>query len=106
MMRALPILARLRFLRGAPFDAFGYQEERRIERDLILSYRSTIDLALAPLSPATLDVAVRLASLPQRIRGYGHVKAASIKAARREQEIMMRQLASQADPQSSSAIRC
>jgi indolepyruvate ferredoxin oxidoreductase len=86
MMRRLRMLARLKFLRGTFLDVFAYNPERGAERRLIGEYRADIATILANLSAETLDTAVELASLPEQIRGYGHVKARSIEAARRRRE--------------------
>ena len=81
---AFKILARLRFLRGTPFDPFGYTRERRVERQLIGEYEETIDSVIAHLTPETHAASVCLAALPLGIRGYGHVKEATIARARAE----------------------
>ena len=78
MLRAFKWLARLRRLRGTPFDPFGHQSERKAERALIARYEKDIDHLLARLSAERLPLAVGLASLPEEIRGFGHVKAASM----------------------------
>jgi indolepyruvate ferredoxin oxidoreductase len=79
----LALLAKLRGLRGTPLDVFGYSAERRIERQLAADYGRRIEALLRTLRVETLDTAVELASLPSSIRGYGHVKLASIEAARK-----------------------
>ena len=91
MMHLFALLAWLKFLRGTPFDPFGYTGERRAERRLIDDYRMLVERLLAGLSPATLDIAVRLAGLPEKIRGFGHVKAASLAAFEREQQQLLGQ---------------
>ena len=68
------MLARFKGLRGTPFDVFGHTAERRTERALIVEYRALVDELLASLSADRLGDAVALASLPDEIRGYGHVK--------------------------------
>ena len=90
-MHLFALLAWLKFLRGTPFDPFGYTGERRAERRLIDDYRTLVERLLAGLSPATLDIAVRLAGLPEKIRGFGHVKAASLAAFEREQQQLLGQ---------------
>jgi indolepyruvate ferredoxin oxidoreductase len=82
MHRALPWLAKLKFLRGTAFDPFGRTEERSTERALIHEYRATIEELLARLSAERLGAAVEIARLPQDIRGYGHVKADHLAKAR------------------------
>jgi indolepyruvate ferredoxin oxidoreductase len=71
---AFRLLAKLRFLRGTAFDPFGYTAERRKERTLIERYRATVEELLAALDPGNHALAVEIASLPERIRGFGHVK--------------------------------
>ena len=88
-------LARLKFLRATPFNPFGYTLERRTERALIREYEATIDEVLARLDARNHAVAVELAWLPEHIRGYGHVKAASVEAARRERAQLLARLRGQ-----------
>jgi indolepyruvate ferredoxin oxidoreductase len=91
MLRAFGLLARLRALRGTPFDIFGYTAERRAERALIVQYRGTMEAILGKLNRGNLDDAVALASLPEEIRGYGHIKdAAMAVAAERRGELLAR----------------
>ncbi len=78
MHKALPWLAKLKFLRGTAFDPFGRTEERRTERALIQEYRASVEALLARLSKERLDTAVEIARLPLEIRGFGHVKAANL----------------------------
>jgi indolepyruvate ferredoxin oxidoreductase len=80
-----PILARLKGLRGGPLDLFGASAERRTERRLIADYEAGLDRLLAGLTPARLPMAVKIASIPDAIRGFGHVKAAAIEAAARDE---------------------
>jgi indolepyruvate ferredoxin oxidoreductase len=78
MMTAFRILAKMRGLRGTAFDIFGQTADRRLERDLIAGYEKDVATVLGLLSPQTLDTAVELLSLPERIRGYGPVKEKSV----------------------------
>jgi len=78
MLTAFRMLARLRFLRGGMLDIFGRTHERRTERKLIADYFADIDTLLAGVSPDNLALAVDIASVPERIRGYGHVKEAHL----------------------------
>ena len=82
----LRVLARLRFLRGTPFDPFGRTHERRTERKLIEEYRAQVEAALATLSPKSLEHALAVARVPDTIRGFGHVKEASVRQARAQWE--------------------
>ncbi len=74
MKGAFGVLAKFKGLRGTAFDVFGYTEERKTERALIVEYRALVDELLRSLSADAMADAVALASLPEDIRGYGHVK--------------------------------
>ena len=78
MLKAFGLLARFKGLRGTAFDMFGYTAERREERALITQYRDTVQRILPKLDAGHLQRAVELASLPEDIRGYGHVKEAAM----------------------------
>ncbi|MDD3652126.1 DUF6537 domain-containing protein, partial [Immundisolibacter sp.] len=78
MLTAMRGLAKLKFLRGSLFDPFGHTAERRQERRLIVDYERTVETLLARLDHDNHALAVQIASLPQQIRGFGHVKEASI----------------------------
>ena len=89
MLKAFGVLARLKGLRGTPLDVFGYTAERRAERALIQQYRDNILGILPGLNAGNLQRAVELASLPEDIRGYGHVKeAAMARVAERRERLL------------------
>ena len=81
MLKAFGLLAKAKRLRGTPFDPFGRTAERRMERRLIADYEALLDELAAGLTADNHGLAVELASLPQRIRGFGHVKEANVQAA-------------------------
>ncbi|MCZ0736776.1 indolepyruvate ferredoxin oxidoreductase family protein [Phreatobacter sp. AB_2022a] len=85
MMKGFRILAKLKGLRGTPFDIFGYSEERRTERQLIADYEALVAEILDKLTPENHAVAVGLAAIPEKIRGFGHVKARHLAAAKAEE---------------------
>ncbi|MFZ3285297.1 MAG: indolepyruvate ferredoxin oxidoreductase family protein [Telluria sp.] len=78
MWHAFTLLARLKGLRGSVFDPFGYTAERKMERALIVEYRTMIESLLATLTPDNLAGALELASLPEQVRGFGHVKEKAV----------------------------
>ncbi|MBK9081603.1 MAG: indolepyruvate ferredoxin oxidoreductase family protein [Rhizobiales bacterium] len=82
---ALRMLAKLKGLRGTALDVFGYSAERKMERGLLADYEATLDDIEARLSPDNHSVAVALASLPEKIRGFGHVKERHVAAAKAEE---------------------
>jgi indolepyruvate ferredoxin oxidoreductase len=89
MRPAFGVLAKLKGLRGTAFDVFGYTEERRTERALIGEYRATVEALLQGLTRERLAEAVALASLPEDIRGYGHVKERHLAAVRPKWERLL-----------------
>src|SRR6185369_16068668 len=82
MLPVLKLLARGKALRGTPFDPFGRTEERRLERRLIVEYEARVAELAHGLTAERLAVAVAIANVPVQIRGYGHVKLASLAIAR------------------------
>jgi indolepyruvate ferredoxin oxidoreductase len=97
MMKAMRVLARFRVLRGTPLDVFGYSHERRTERGLIREFEARIDEIVAKLNADNHAVAVGLATIPQKIRGFGHVKERNLKTAKAEEADLLAKF--RAEPQ-------
>ena len=93
MLSAFRVLARLRFLRGTPLDIFARSADRKLERELIAEYEKDVATVLDFLSPVTIDTALELLSLPDRIRGYGPVKEKAAKEAKVRHEKLVADLA-------------
>ena len=91
MLKAFGLLAKLKFLRGGTFDIFGRTEERRGERQLIADYEQTVALLLEGLSDDRVALAVEIASIPEHIRGYGHVKEAHLHKAKAREAVLLAQ---------------
>ncbi len=89
--KAFGVLAKLKGLRGGALDFFGRSEERRTERALIDEYRRCIDELLGGLNAGNLALAAQIARIPEEIRGYGHVKARHLAAARSKWDALMAQ---------------
>ncbi|MDC8760425.1 indolepyruvate ferredoxin oxidoreductase family protein [Janthinobacterium fluminis] len=89
MMRAFGVLAKLKGLRGTKFDVFAYTAERKMERALIGAYRQTVGGLLAKLTAENLAQLVAIASVPEDIRGYGHVKERHLKAAKEKEAALL-----------------
>ena len=89
MLKAFGLLAKLKGLRGGAFDIFGRTEERRAERALIGEYEASIAELLTTMSAERLAQAVAIASIPEEIRGYGHVKERHLAAARAKWSTLM-----------------
>ena len=82
MLTGFKMLAKLKGLRGTALDIFGRTEERKTERALIGEYRASIEEVIASLTATNHATALEIASLPEQIRGYGHVKERNLAAAR------------------------
>jgi indolepyruvate ferredoxin oxidoreductase len=78
------LLVALKRLRGTPVDPFGLARVRRVERQLIGEYRTLVEKALVGLSPESYERAVKLANLPDLIRGYEDVKLRNVARFREE----------------------
>jgi indolepyruvate ferredoxin oxidoreductase len=89
MLPVFKVLKSLRFLRGTALDPFGRTEERRTERALIRDYEGSVERLLARLTPRNHALAVQIASIPEEIRGYGHIKARSLEPARRKRDELL-----------------
>ncbi|MCW9034779.1 MAG: indolepyruvate ferredoxin oxidoreductase family protein [Rhodospirillales bacterium] len=85
MMKAFGILSKLKGLRGTALDIFGRTDERRMERQLITDYETLIEGLLKGLNDKNYDTAVQLASLPNDIRGFGHIKEGNVTVYKQKQ---------------------
>jgi indolepyruvate ferredoxin oxidoreductase len=92
MYHAFRMLAALKRLRGTRLDLFGYTEERRMERQLIVDYRRAIERVLVELSPGNHALALHVAGASLQIRGYGHVKQRSVARVAEEQSRLLEKL--------------
>ena len=84
-LRFFPLLSRLKFLRGSRLDIFGRTAERKMERQLIAEYEEDINPILDSLTERGtegdtdyVDTAIRIAGLPEMIKGFGHIKQRNI----------------------------
>jgi indolepyruvate ferredoxin oxidoreductase len=94
LLPAFRLLAQLKFLRGTALDPFGYSPERRLERKLIDDYEGMLADITGALTPDNHAVAVALASIPEKIRGFGHVKQRHLTAAKAEEVTLLDQFRS------------
>ena len=92
MMTGFRLLARLKGLRGTVFDVFRHSADRRLERALLAEYEADLDLIASMLDAGRIEAAAALASVPQLIRGFGHVKEASARKARAERGRLIERL--------------
>jgi indolepyruvate ferredoxin oxidoreductase len=89
MLPVFRVLAKLKGLRGTPLDVFGFSAERRKERALIEEYVGLIRKILPEVSQSNHATVVEIASLPDGIRGFGHIKERSIVATDKRREELL-----------------
>jgi indolepyruvate ferredoxin oxidoreductase len=91
MLKLFGVLAKLKFLRGTPLDAFGHTVDRKTERQLVRDYETLLDELIAKLAPHNHHLAVGLAAIPEKIRGFGHVKLRHLGAAKADEAALLEQ---------------
>ena len=89
---AFRLLAAMKGLRGTRLDVFGYAAIRQVERALIEEYRQHLETAMVRLSPVTHDLAVKLAELPDEVRGYEHIKMENVERFRDRAQQLIAQI--------------
>jgi indolepyruvate ferredoxin oxidoreductase len=77
---AFRVLRSMRRLRGGRLDLFGHTSLRRLERDLITEYVAVV----GRLGQAPDELALRIAGLPDLVRGYEEIKVESVRKYRAE----------------------
>ena len=95
-LKVFSLLAKLKFLRGTKWDLFSYTQERKAERNLVSDYCLLIEkilevLAVAETSRSRYNLIVEIASLPEDIKGYGHIKMKAITEYRKRKERLLAQ---------------
>ncbi|SFG18965.1 indolepyruvate ferredoxin oxidoreductase family protein [Neptunomonas qingdaonensis] len=94
------LLAKMKRLRGTPFDIFSWSEDRKLERQIIRDYEADmalIEKALSADNGSNFDqslysTAQQLAEIPATIRGYGPVKEANYHKAQEKRLMLHNQL--------------
>ena len=85
----LRVLAKLKALRGTPFDILRFNQDRIREREIQANYEALLDEIIERLHPQNHATAVALARLPEKIRGFGHIKARNTEAAQAEEKRLL-----------------
>jgi indolepyruvate ferredoxin oxidoreductase len=91
LLPSFRVLAKMKFLRGTALDPFGRSLERQTERKLVQDYETMLDELLARLTPENHHLAVGLAVIPEKIRGFGHVKQQHLTAAKADEAALLEQ---------------
>lgn len=91
MLKVFAVLAKFKFLRGTALDPFGYTSERQLERRLVSDYERLLEEIFEHLTPANHHVAVALAMIPEKIRGFGPIKQRHLAATKAEEAALREQ---------------
>ena len=75
------VLRPMKRLRGTPFDVFGWDRDRRMERAVIGEYERLMDESAGAAMP--YETIAAIAGSPLSVKGYGPVKEAAVAAWRR-----------------------
>ncbi len=94
MLPVFRLLAKFKVLRGTALDIFGYSDERRTERKLVADYEALLGEIVGKLTQDNHHIAVGLANIPEKIRGFGHVKARHLVAAKADEAALLDQFRS------------
>lgn len=76
IMSVFAVLSKLRFLRGSLADPFRNSVERKLALASIARYEADLERIAAELDADRIDLAVEIASWPEHLRGFGHVRQA------------------------------
>ena len=85
MLKFMPTLSKAKVLRGTALDVFGYQPERKMERELRDQFIQQLQFLSKNLTAAQFELAYRFVQPPQKIRGFGPVKHQAVEQARHVQ---------------------
>ncbi|KMJ52732.1 indolepyruvate ferredoxin oxidoreductase [Vogesella sp. EB] len=81
-LKAMAIIAHGKRLRGTALDPFGYQADRKLERQLIVEFETLVDELCGKLTATNLVTATEMVKQYEGIRGFGHVKDAGLASTR------------------------
>ena len=76
-----------------------------MERRLIREYEQTLERLITKLTPDNHATAVSLASLPEKVRGFGHIKAGNVATMEREREALLREFDAPGRPSGYGCLR-
>ncbi|MFT3776876.1 MAG: hypothetical protein QM772_01135 [Ottowia sp.] len=82
----------MKLLRGTPLDIFCWTAERHTERALADEYMALMESIVLRLDADIRPEVLALARLPQKVRGFGHVKLRNLAATRVEQQGLLERL--------------
>jgi len=90
MFKAFRLLAKFKVLRGTFFDPFAMTEERKQERKDIHNFETVMQILIDGVTSDTYHAAIKIATLPQKLRGFGHIKDQARQQILKDQQRLMR----------------
>lgn len=88
------LLAKSKWLRKTRFNPLGWSADRRLERELIVEYESMIDEICRRINRDNAGVAITIAALADKVRGFGPVKLENVRAYREDLEPLLQRFRS------------
>lgn len=88
MLKSLRMLAKMRKVRHTVLDPFRFSADRRLDRQLLESYKRDITTWVAELNSHNLATAIEIARLPEEVRGFGSVRDAAAEQAEQQREVL------------------
>jgi indolepyruvate ferredoxin oxidoreductase len=92
VLTAFALMTRLRGLRGSLLDPFRNSAEAKLARRLLAEYEADVAFALDHWSDNQARNITALLSLPDQIRGYGHVRERHAKEVAQKRRTLMAQI--------------
>ena len=82
MLHLMKPLAMLKGIRGSTLDPFGYHPERKAEREFLVYFLAQTEVLMGLLNAHNQSSILAALSLFDDVRGYGHVRTASMTKAK------------------------
>jgi indolepyruvate ferredoxin oxidoreductase len=91
MLKSLRMLAKMRGIRHSILDPFRFSADRKLDRQLLASYKQVIATLQSGTTLHYYDIALQLANLPKEVRGYGPVRETAAEKAETQLKTLMAQ---------------
>jgi indolepyruvate ferredoxin oxidoreductase len=92
MLPVFRLMAKAKGLRGTKLDVFGMTAERKLERQMVAAYEALLAEVAETLTAGNHATAVALASLPEDVKGFGHVKLGNYEVAKKREADLLKRL--------------
>ncbi|WP_295007340.1 indolepyruvate ferredoxin oxidoreductase family protein [uncultured Dechloromonas sp.] len=93
LMKGFQVLSKFKGLRGSFLDVYRNSAERKMAHRLLEQYEQDIDGCITRIAAGNYATAVQIASLPEKVRGYGHVREQHAATMERERAGLLDSLA-------------